>query len=137
MKSVIRCIRLPYALGTKNAGMHQVVGLSTEVMRGLSINSCTIFTDSGSKCLGTSLAVVMQTGMASSCNFDAMYVCIEVALCGDAHGIGRSNWAWGRDLLVLWVQMSQPLGTIDTASRTLVHTCAPSVLSVTNFTLGS
>ena len=26
-----------------------------------------------------------------------LYVCIEVALHGDAHGIGRSNWAKGRD----------------------------------------
>ena len=33
--------------------------------------------------------------------------------------------------------MSQPRGTNDTASHTLVHTCTPSVLSVTNFTLGS
>ena len=32
------------------------------------------------------------------------YVCIEVALGGNAHGIGRSNWAKGRDLTGLRVQ---------------------------------
>ena len=32
---------------------------------------------------------------------------------------------------------SQPRGTIDTASCTLVYACTLSVLSVTNFTLGS
>ena len=37
-----------------------------------------------------------------------MYVCIEVALRGDAHGIGRSNWAKGRDPSVLWVQYPNP-----------------------------
>ena len=30
-------------------------------------------------------------------NRTCMYVCIEVALRGDAHGIGRYNWAKGRD----------------------------------------
>ena len=38
----------------------------------------------------------------------AMYVCIEVALRGDAHGIGRSNWAKGRDPTGLWVQYPNP-----------------------------
>ena len=33
-----------------------------------------------------------------------MYVCIVVALCGDAHGIGHSNWAKGRDPSGSWVQ---------------------------------
>ena len=28
-------------------------------------------------------------------NKEYMYVCIVVALCGDAHGIGHSNWAKG------------------------------------------
>ena len=37
-----------------------------------------------------------------------MYVCIEVALRGDAHGIGRSNWAKGRDPSVSWVQYANP-----------------------------
>ena len=37
-----------------------------------------------------------------------MYVCIEVPLRGDAHGIGRSNWAKGRDPAVLWVQYPNP-----------------------------
>ena len=35
-------------------------------------------------------------------------VCIEVALCGDAHGIGRSNWAKGRDPSGSWVQYPNP-----------------------------
>ena len=38
-----------------------------------------------------------------------MYVCIEeVALRGDAHGIGRSNWAKGRDPSGSWVQYPNP-----------------------------
>ena len=37
-----------------------------------------------------------------------VYVCIEVALCGDAHGIGRSNWAKGRDPSGSWVQYPNP-----------------------------
>ena len=39
-----------------------------------------------------------------------MYVCIEVALRGDAHGIGHSNWAKGRDPSGLWVQYPNPAG---------------------------
>ena len=38
----------------------------------------------------------------------SMYVCIEIALRGDAHGIGRSNWAKGRDPLGSWVQYPNP-----------------------------
>ena len=37
-----------------------------------------------------------------------MYVCIEVALRGDAHGVGHSNWAKGRDPLGSWVQYPNP-----------------------------
>ena len=50
-----------------------------------------------------------------------MYVCIEVALCADAHGIGRSNWAKGRDPSDSWVQYPNPIGT---ASLTLDRTSA-------------
>ena len=37
-----------------------------------------------------------------------VYVCIEVALCGDAHWIGRSNWAKGREPSGAWVQYPNP-----------------------------
>ena len=37
-----------------------------------------------------------------------MYVCIEVALRGDVHGVGRSNWAKGRDPSGSWVQYPKP-----------------------------
>ena len=37
-----------------------------------------------------------------------MYACIEVALRGDAHGIGRSNWAKGTNPLASWVQYPNP-----------------------------
>ena len=37
-----------------------------------------------------------------------MYVCIEVALRGIAHGKGRSNWAKGRDPSESWVQYPNP-----------------------------
>ena len=51
-----------------------------------------------------------------------MYVCIEVALCGDAH------WAFqlGQGEGSIWIvgPMSQPRGIIDTASLTLDHTFA-------------
>ena len=47
-----------------------------------------------------------------------IHVCIEVALHGDAHGIGHSNWPIG-----IVGPISQPRGTIDTASLTLTHTC--------------
>ena len=40
--------------------------------------------------------------------FELMYVCIEVALRGDAHGIGHSNWAKGRDPSGSWVQCPNP-----------------------------
>ena len=42
------------------------------------------------------------------CMYVCMYECIEVALRGDAHGIGRSNWAKGRDPSCLWVQYPNP-----------------------------
>ena len=44
-----------------------------------------------------------------------MYVCLEVAFCGDVHGIGCSNWAKGRDPLGLWVQYPNP--AVPTALR--------------------
>ena len=55
-----------------------------------------------------------------------MYVCIEVALRGDAHGIGRSNWAKGRDPSVSWIQYPNP--AVPTAPRhsrwiILTHRC--------------
>ena len=37
-----------------------------------------------------------------------MYVCIEVTLRRDAHGIGRSNWAKGSDPSGSWVQYPNP-----------------------------
>ena len=43
------------------------------------------------------------------------YVCIEVTLHGDAHGIGRSNWAKGRDPSGSWVQYPNP--AVPTAPR--------------------
>ena len=50
----------------------------------------------------------------------SMYVCIEVALCGDVHGIGCSNWAKGRDPSGSWVP------SIPRHSRwvILAHWCA-------------
>ena len=42
-------------------------------------------------------------------------VCTEVTLCGDAHGIGRSNWAKGRDPSGSWVQYPNP--AVPTALR--------------------
>ena len=55
-----------------------------------------------------------------------MYVCsIEVALYGDAHGIGCSIWAKGRDPSGSWVQYPNPAGTIGPASLTLTGTSAP------------
>ena len=44
-----------------------------------------------------------------------MYVCIEVTLCGDVHGIGRSNWAKGRDPSGSWVQ--HPNHAVPSAPR--------------------
>ena len=52
------------------------------------------------------------------------YVCIKVALRGDAHGIGRSNWAKGEGPIGLVGPISQPRGIIDTTSLTLGHTNA-------------
>ena len=53
-----------------------------------------------------------------------MYVCIEVALRGSAHGIGRPT----RPGPIKKVgPMSEPGGTIATASRTLSHTHALNV----------
>ena len=54
-----------------------------------------------------------------------MYVCIEIALRGDAHGIGRSNWAKRRDPSGSWVQYPNPaVPSIPTVSLTLDHTIA-------------
>ena len=52
-----------------------------------------------------------------------MYVCIEVALRGDAHGIGRSNWAKGEGPIEIVGPISQPRGTIGTSSLTPDYTC--------------
>ena len=35
-------------------------------------------------------------------------VCMEVAFRGFAHGIRRSNWAWGRGPSIKWVQCPNP-----------------------------
>ena len=51
-----------------------------------------------------------------------MYLCIEVALHRIAHGIGKSNWAWGKGPSIKWVQCPNPAGNIGSASRTLAHT---------------
>ena len=56
-----------------------------------------------------------------------MYVCIEVALRGDAHGIGRSNLAKGGGPIGIVGPISQPHGTNGTASLTLDHTYALNV----------
>ena len=53
-----------------------------------------------------------------------LYVCIEVALRGDAHGIGRSNWAKGEGPIGIVGPISQPRGTNGTTSLTLAHTLA-------------
>ena len=58
---------------------------------------------------------------------DREYVCIEVALRGDAHGIGHSNWPKGRDPSGLWVQYPNP--AVPLARRhshwiILTHSCA-------------
>ena len=52
-----------------------------------------------------------------------LYVCIEVTLRGDAHGIGCSNWAMGGPIGIVG-PISQPRGTNGTASLTLDHTYA-------------
>ena len=44
-----------------------------------------------------------------------MYVCIELALRGIAHGKGRPNWAKGRDPSESWVQYPNP--AVSTAPR--------------------
>ena len=71
-----------------------------------------------------------------------MYVCIEVALRGDAHGIGRPSGPGGgthqksgsnvptgpgEGLIGIVGPISQPRGTIDTGSLTLDHTYALNV----------
>ena len=53
--------------------------------------------------------------------YDHIYVCIEVALCGDANGIRRSNLAKERDPSGSRVQYPNP------AEPTLDHTCALNV----------
>ena len=58
-----------------------------------------------------------------------MYLCIEVALSGIAHGKGRSNWAKGRDPSESWVHYPNPaVPTAPSHSRwnVLAH---PSALS--------
>ena len=64
---------------------------------------------------------------ACSGRASCLHVCIEVALRGDAHGIGRSNWAKGRDPSGSWVQY--PNLAVPTAQRhsrwvVLTHSCA-------------
>ena len=49
------------------------------------------------------LPTIVRIGMCQN-----VYVCIEVAICGDAHGIGHSNWAKGRDPSGSWVQYPNP-----------------------------
>ena len=66
VKSVTRRTHRPSAFGTKKAGLHHVVASWTGVMTPRSINSVTVFLDSGSKCLGTLLAVVTHVGDALS-----------------------------------------------------------------------
>ena len=67
-----------------------------------------------------------------------MYVCKEVALCGNADKIWRSNWAKGRDPSVGLVgPISQPRGTIGTMSLMLAHTSALLCVFWANFNLGS
>ena len=52
-----------------------------------------------------------------------MYVCIEVALRGDAHGIRHSNWANGRDPSGSWVQYPKPaVPSIGRHSRWVILT---------------
>ena len=46
--------------------------------------------------------------MSTPCETPWTYVCIEVALCGLAHGIGCSNWAKGRDPSGSWAQCPNP-----------------------------
>ena len=53
-----------------------------------------------------------------------MYVCIEVALRGNTHCYGRSNWAKGRDPSGSCVQCPNPAVPFDAASLTLNHTHA-------------
>ena len=52
-----------------------------------------------------------------------LYVCIEVALCGDAHG-PRFQLGLGEGPIGLVGPISQPRGAIDTASLTLDDTSA-------------
>ena len=66
-----------------------------------------------------------------------MYVCKEVALCGNAYRIGRYKWAWGRGPSKKWVQCTNPAGAIGPASRTLTHTNAWLCAFCANFTPGS
>ena len=66
-----------------------------------------------------------------------MYVCIEVALRGDAHGIGSPNWAKGRDPSGSWIQY--PIPAVPSApghSRWFILTHSMCIFWV-NFTLGS
>ena len=57
------------------------------------------------------------------CFGQCRYVCIEVALRGNVHGIGRPTGPGGGDHQK-WVQCPNPAGTVKTMSRTLDHTHA-------------
>ena len=65
-----------------------------------------------------------------------MYVYIEIALGGMAHGKGRSNWAKGRDQSDSWVQCPNPaVPSIPLHAHWPVLT--PIGVFQTNFTQGS
>ena len=65
-----------------------------------------------------------------------MYVCIEVALRGDAHGERAFQLGQGEGPIGIVGPISQPRSTIGTASLTLIRTNARGVFWI-NFTLGS
>ena len=70
---------------------------------------------------------IQKSGRIVSTQIWTMFVCIEVALRGDAQGIGRSNLAKGRDPSGSWVQYPNPaVSLIPRHSRwaVLVHWCA-------------
>ena len=61
--------------------------------------------------------------LAATCPCMQTRACIEVALRGSAHGIGRPTVPGGRGPSIVG-PISQRRGTINTASRTLDHTHA-------------
>ena len=65
-----------------------------------------------------------------------MYVCIEVALCEDDHGMGAFQLGQGEGPIGIVGPISQPRVIIDAASLTLGLTNAQGVFR-TNFNLGS